>query len=91
LRSRQLVPIDSLQVNVIRQPDLSNGYVWYKYKGLLLHNLRRSAVSNSRIAGVDESAIMKISGAQDGGSFSTLQHRLGHRRDERDAATGTLK
>lgn len=44
------------------EPKTEDGFTWYKYKGLIVHELRRSAVRNLRQAGVSESVIMRISG-----------------------------
>ena len=43
-------------------PKDDGDFVWYKYRGLHIHDLRRSAIRNLRKAGVNESVIMKISG-----------------------------
>jgi integrase len=45
------------------EPKNKNGWPWYKYEGLAIHDLRRSAVRNLvTIAGVPEKIVMSITG-----------------------------
>ena len=44
------------------EPQDENGWPWYKYEGLSIHDLRRSAVRNLMRAGNTEKDVMSISG-----------------------------
>jgi hypothetical protein len=45
-----------------REKVKETAYTWHRYSGLIVHDLRRSAVRNLRMAGVSESEIMRITG-----------------------------
>jgi integrase len=44
------------------EPEDEDGWPWYKYEGLSLHDLRRSAVRNLIRAGNSETVVMAITG-----------------------------
>jgi integrase len=44
------------------EPKKENGWTWYRYSGLSIHDLRRSAVRNLMRAGNTEKDVMAISG-----------------------------
>jgi integrase len=45
-----------------REKIVGSEYTWHRYSGLIVHDLRRSALRNLRRVGVAEGVIMKISG-----------------------------
>lgn len=62
LRTEWAKACAAVGLGTVEERKSEKGWTWQKYTGLIVHDLRRSAIRNLRLAGVDEADAMKISG-----------------------------